>query len=546
MTRMRMCSGMIMWAGVMGLMWVQAAAAEKPAAPVPLMKDLGKLHHPITTSSKPAQQYFDQGLRLAYAFNHEEAHKSFQEAARLDPNCAMCYWGMALVLGPNVNMPMDAAAEGPAHEAARKAVSLAGKATPAEQVYIRTLAVRYAGPGGNRASLDKAYADAMREVARQYPDDPDAQALFAEAMMDLRPWDYWTKAGEPHPGTTEILSTLEAAIKKSPQHPGACHLYIHAVEAVKPDLALPCAERLAKLMPGAGHLVHMPAHIYMRLGRYDDAVKSNAEAAEIDHHYIEGRKPAGLYPVTYYPHNVHFLWAAASMGGRSAQALKAARELAAIVPDDAVKQVPPLELFKPTLLFGLVRFGKWDDILAQPEPPKEFVYTRGIWHYARGLASIAKGRLDVADKSLGEVRMLSVEMPETYVVGLNSASKLLQIAGYVLGGELDAHRGRIEEAVAQFQKAIALEDDLVYDEPPAWHAPVRHSLGAVLLAVGRAADAEAVYREDLKRHPDNGWALVGLSQALRAQDAEKEAVTIEKQFKKAWAKADITITTSRF
>jgi tetratricopeptide (TPR) repeat protein len=543
---MRMYSGMIMLAGVLGLMWVLAAAADKPEAPVPLMKDLGKLHHPITTSSKQAQQYFDQGLRLAYAFNHEEAHKSFREAARLDPTCAMCYWGMALVLGPNINMPMDAAAEGPAHEAAQKAVSLAGKASPAEQVYIRTLAVRYAGPGGNRASLDKAYASAMREVARQYPDDADAQALFAEAMMDLRPWDYWTKAGEPHAGTAEILSTLEAAIKKFPQHPGACHLYIHAVEAVKPELALPCAERLAKLMPGAGHLVHMPAHIYMRLGRYDDAVKSNAEAAEIDHHYIEGRKPAGLYPVTYYPHNVHFLWAAASMGGRSAEALKAARELAAIVPDDVVKQVPPLELFKPTLLYGLVRFGKWDDILAHPEPPKEFLYTRGIWHYARGLASIAKGQLDVADKSLGEVRMLSVDLPEDRVVGLNSASRLLQIAGYVLGGELDAHRGRIDEAVAQFRKAIALEDDLVYDEPPAWHAPVRHSLGAVLLAAGRAADAEAVYREDLKRHPENGWALVGLSQALRARDAEKEAVTVERQFKKAWAKADITITASRF
>lgn len=545
MKRMARWSRMVMVAGAVGLGWAQAVAAEKPEVPVPLMKDLGRLHHPITTTSKQTQQYFDQGLRLAYAFNHEEAHKSFQEAARLDPNCAMCYWGMALVLGPNINMPMDAAAEGPAHEAARKASSLAAKATPAEQVYIRSLAARYAGPGGNRASLDKAYADAMREVARQYPDDPDAQALFAEAMMDLRPWDYWTKAGEPHPGTAEILSTLENAITKTPQHPGACHLYIHAVEAVKPELALPCAERLAKLMPGAGHLVHMPAHIYMRLGRYDDAVESNARAAKIDHHYIEGRKPSGLYPLTYYPHNVHFLWAAASMGGRSAEALKAARDLAAIVPDDVVKQVPPLELFKPTLLYGLVRFGKWDEILAQPEPPKAFVYTRGIWHYAQGLASIAKDRLDVADKALGEVRMLSVELPETDVVGLNSASKLLQIAGYVLGGELDAHRGRIDEAVAQFRSAIELEDSLVYDEPPAWHAPVRHSLGAVLLALGRAEEAEAVYREDLKRHPDNGWALVGLSQALRARKAEQEAKAVDKRFKKAWAKADVAITASR-
>jgi tetratricopeptide (TPR) repeat protein len=441
---------------------------------------------------------------------------------------------------------MDAAAEGPAYEAVQTAVSLAPNVTPAEQAYIRALAKRYAGPGGDRAALDKAYADAMREVAQQYPDDVDAQALFAESMMDLRPWDYWTNTGEPNPGTTEILSTLEAAIKKDRQHPGACHFYIHAVEAVKPQLAVPCAERLAKLMPGAGHLVHMPAHIYMRVGRYDDAVKSNAAAVEIDHHYIEGRKPEGLYPLTYYPHNLHFLWAAASMGGRSDEAIKAAREVITIVPDAAIKQVPPLELFKPTVLYGLVRFGRWDDILNEPEPLKEFAYTRGIWHYARGLAFIAKDHLDGADHALGEVRMLSVEQPETHIVGLNSSSTLLRIAGYVLGGELAARRGRIDDAVTQFREAIELEDRLIYDEPPAWHAPVRHSLGVVLLAAGRAKEAEAVYREDLKRHPENGWALFGLSQALRAQDLKQDAAKVEQRFKKAWAKADVTLTASRF
>jgi tetratricopeptide (TPR) repeat protein len=537
---------MIVLAGALVLGWGQAAAAEKTDSQVPLMKDLGKLHHRITTSSKPAQQYFDQGLRLAYAFNHAEAHKSFQEAARLDPQCAMCYWGMALVLGPNINMPMDAAAEAPAHESAQKAVALATKATVAEQLYIRSLAVRYAGPGGNRAALDRAYADAMREVARQYPDDVDAQALFAEAMMDLRPWDYWTKQGEPQPGTKEIVATLETAIKKDRNHPGACHLYIHAVEAVQPDLAVPCAERLAKLMPGAGHLVHMPAHIYMRVGRYDDAVKSNAEAVAIDHHYIEGRKPEGVYPLMYYPHNVHFLWSAASMGGRSAEALKAARDLSAIVPDDVIKQIPPLEVFKPTALYAMVRFGKWDDILSEPEPAAEFAYTRGIWHYARGLAFVAKGRLDGADQSLGEVRMASVAVPETQMVGLNSASTLLQIAGYVLGGELAAHRGRTEEAVAQLRKAVDLEDSLTYEEPPGWHAPVRHSLGAVLLSAGLPEDAEAVYREDLRRHPDNGWSLFGLSRALEAQNQKKDAAGVAKQFKRAWAKADVTLTASRF
>lgn len=532
------------WCVVVG--WSQPVGAQPATPAVPLLKDLGDLHHPITTSSKHTQQYFDQGLRLAYAFNHDEAHKSFQEAARLDPQCAMCYWGMALVLGPNINMPMDAAAEAPAHDAAQKAVSLAAKASRAEQVYIRSLAARYAGPGGNRAVLDRAYADAMREVARQFPDDLDALALFAEAMMDLRPWDYWTKAGDPQPGTAEIVTTLEAAIKKAPNHPGACHLYIHAVEAVQPQRAVPCAERLAKLMPGAGHIVHMPAHIYMRVGRYDDAVKSNVSAVAIDHRYIEGRKPEGLYPLVYYPHNVHFLWSAASMSGRSTEALKAARDLAAIVPDDAIKQVPPLEVFKPTPLYAMVRFGKWDDILKEPEPAKEFAYTRGVRHYARGLAFVAKGEFNGADQALGELRMLSVEVPDTHVVGLNSASKLLQIAGYVLGGELAAHRGRTEDAVSQLRKGIELEDGLTYEEPPGWHAPVRQSLGAVLLAAGMPKEAEAVYLEDLARHPDNGWSLFGLAQALEKQDRDKDAASAQKQFKKAWAKADVTLPASRF
>lgn len=451
-----------------------------------------------------------------------------------------------MVLGPNINMPMDAAAEAPAHEAVQKAVSLADKASRAEQVYIRSLAARYAGPGGNRTALDRAYADAMREVARQFPDDLDAQALFAEAMMDLRPWDYWTKTGEPNPGTTEIVSTLERAIKRDRNHPGACHLYIHAVEAATPQLAVPCAERLAQLVPGAGHLVHMPAHIYMRVGRYDDAVKSNVSAVSVDHHYIEGHQPAGLYPLIYYPHNVHFLWSAASMSGRSAEAIKAARDLAVIVPDDAIKRVPPLEVFKPTALYALVRFGKWDEILNEPEPAKEFLYARGIWHYARGLAFVGKGQLDGADQALGELRLLSVALPDTHMVGLNSASRLMQIAGNVLGGELAARRGRTEEAVTQLRRAVELEDGLTYEEPPGWHAPVRQSLGAVLLAAGMAKEAEAVYREDLARHPDNGWSLFGLSQALEAQDRDKEAAAINKQFKKAWAKADVAPPASRF
>ncbi len=546
MKHLRRDAGVIVFAWALVLGWGQAAAADQADSPVPLMKDLGTLHHRITTSSRPAQQYFDQGLRWAYAFNHEEAHKSFQEAARLDPRCAMCYWGMALVLGPNINMPMDAAAEAPAHEAVQKAVSLADKASRAEQVYIRSLAARYAGPGGNRTALDRAYADAMREVARQFPDDLDAQALFAEAMMDLRPWDYWTKTGEPNPGTTEIVSTLERAIKRDRNHPGACHLYIHAVEAVTPQLAVPCAERLAQLVPGAGHLVHMPAHIYMRVGRYDDAVKSNVSAVSVDHHYIEGHQPAGLYPLIYYPHNVHFLWSAASMSGRSAEAIKAARDLAVIVPDDAIKRVPPLEVFKPTALYALVRFGKWDEILNEPEPAKEFLYARGIWHYARGLAFVGKGQLDGADQALGELRLLSVALPDTHMVGLNSASRLMQIAGNVLGGELAARRGRTEEAVTQLRRAVELEDGLTYEEPPGWHAPVRQSLGAVLLAAGMAKEAEAVYREDLARHPDNGWSLFGLSQALEAQDRDKEAAAINKQFKKAWAKADVAPPASRF
>jgi len=522
-------------------------APEAMPETVPLFDNLGTHHHAIT-ASKEAQQYFDQGLRLVYAFNHDEAIKAFKEGARLDPNCAMCYWGIALALGPNINLPMEPTLEPTAYEAVTRAKALASKVSKPEQAYINALATRYAAePGDSRAGRDTAYATAMRKLVARYPKDLDAATLFAEAMLDLRPWDYWTHDGKPQSGTLEIVATLEHVIKTDPNHPGACHYYIHAVEAsFHPERALPCAERLPKLMPGAGHLVHMPAHVYMRLGRYGDAVERNAEAATVDEHYFEGRHPKGFYPMVYYPHNLHFLWAAATMEGRSAEALRAARSLAAAVPASAVREVPPLEMFTPTPLFALARFGKWQEILDEPAPPPTFIYTKGIWRYVRGLAFTATGRADEARAELGTLQTLLPEIPSDRMVGLNSATKLLTIASKVLAGELAARQGQIDNAVSHFQEAITVQDGLTYDEPPPWYYPVRQSLGAVLLKAGRAKEAEAVYREDLRRNPENGWSLYGLAQALRAQKDEKEAAEIEKRFAKAWTHADVTLTASRF
>lgn len=532
------------------------AQHQHPATPpagasdsVPLFDNLGSHHHAITTKVPLAQRYFDQGLRLVYAFNHEEAIRAFEEATRLDPKCAMAFWGIGLASGPNYNLPLDSERNRIAYAATQKAVALAPKASKPERAYIGALAKRYSlSPKADRKALDVAYADAMRKVARQYPNDLDAATLFAEAMMDVRPWDLWTLDGQPQPGTNEIVATLEAVLRQQPDHPGANHYYIHAIEASPhPERGLASAERLKGLVPGAGHLVHMPSHIYMRVGRYADASEANTRAIAVDEKYIEAVQPQGVYPMMYYPHNIHFLWAAASMEGRSAAAIRAGRQVAGQVTPEMVKEMPMVEYYAPTALFALARFGKWDDILQEPAPPADFAYTAALWHYARGLALAATNRLDDARAEQPALAAAAAAMPPDRIVGDNTpAAKVLHLASEALAGEIAGRAGRTDEAVQHFQEAVRTQDALPYTEPPPWYYPVRQSLGALLLTAGRAAEAEVVYREDLKRNPENGWSLYGLTQALRARQADAEAAEVEKRFQAAWKGADVQLTASRF
>ncbi|WP_437899767.1 tetratricopeptide repeat protein [Sorangium sp. So ce124] len=523
------------------------APAEAPDAErVPLFEDIGALHHPVTTSSPLAQRYFDQGLRLVYAFNHDEARRAFQEAARIDPGLAMARWGIALTLGPNINQPADAARERAALDAIAEARALAASASERERAYIDALAERYAStPGRDRAALDRAYASAMRELARRFPDDLDAGVLFAEALMDLRPWDLWTPDGRPQPETDEIVSTLEGILRRDPEHVGANHYYIHAVEASRaPERALPSAERLGGLAPGAGHLVHMPSHIFVRVGRYADASNANEQAVLADRRYIRERRPEGIYSMMYFPHNLHFLSVSASMEGRSAVAVRAARELADAVPDHNVRHMPMLEMFRPALLFALVRFGRWDDVLAEPAPPPELRYTTGIWRYARGRALAATGRRDDAAREAAALRAIASEISEDATIGKNRAKDLLEIASLVVEGQIASERGDTGAAARLLEEAARIEDELRYFEPPDWPEPVRHTLGAVLLKAGRARDAEATYREDLRQNPQNGWSLCGLERSLRAQGKEEDANAAHARFKLAWARADVRLSGS--
>ena len=524
------------------LLLVASPTTRPPTDTVPLYDNLGTHHHAITTSVPKAQQYFDQGLRLVYGFNHAEAIRAFTEGARLDPNCAMCYWGTAYAYGPHVNAGMDSASGVAAYQAVQKALAVAGRASAQEQAYIRAVAKRYARvPPAERAALDSAYARAMCDVSNRYPDDLDAAALCAEAMMDLRPWNYWKQpSGEPYPGTLEIVARLEGVVQRNPNHPGACHFYIHAVEAVAPEKAVPCAERLAALMPGVGHMVHMPAHIYIRVGRYADAVEANVHAIHSDEAFIEGQRPVGVYPIAYYPHNIHFLSFAATMAGQSGKAIEAARALVAKTPVDVARQVPFVWPFVPFLHLTLVNFGRWSEVLDEPPPPSDLRVPFAMVQYARGVALAATARWDEAAAALDSLTRIAAETSS----GDNKT--MLEIASHALLGEIAARRGQLDDAVSHFKEAIRLEDGFLYFEPPTWYYPVRHSFGAVLLKAGRPAEAEAVYREDLKRFPENGWSLYGLLASLRAQGKHAEATGVDARFRRAWARADVTLTASRF
>jgi tetratricopeptide (TPR) repeat protein len=523
-----------------------AAPAEQTAAP-PLFDNLGSLHHPITTTSEQTQRYFDQGLRFVYAFNHEEAIRSFEAAADWDPEAAMPYWGIALALGPNINNVMEKKDERRAIEIVQKARRLADRATSKEQAYIEALVTRYVSrKGAKRKGLNEAYAKAMRSVAQRFPEDDDASTLFAEAMMDLRPWDFWKGDGKPQPGTDEIVTTLESVLARNPDHPGACHYYIHALEASPfPERALTCAERLPELMPGAGHLVHMPAHLYIRLGKYHEAAERNEHAAHVDEAYLAARTPNGDYADGYYSHNLHFLWASLMMEGRSAEATKVARELAGTITEDEARTDKWKELYLPTPLYSLIRFGRWDELLREPPPPKGFRLMDGMWRLGRGLALVSTGRLPGAEGEHYALANLTKQIKRDRSQEEKIARTLLKIAERLLAGEIAARRQQYDDAIRKLKEAIKLEDSLPYVEPPHWPLPVRQYLGSVLLLVGRPADAETEYRADLSRNPENGWALIGLIQSLKDQQKDDQAAEVEDRFRKAWAHTDVIPAGSR-
>lgn len=516
----------------------------------PLLEGMGDVHHPITTDDSMAQRYFDQGLVLAWGFNHAEAARSFREAARRDPECAMCYWGEALVLGPNINAAMPDEHGPKAYAALQQAQKHAPSATEREQAYIEALSSRYAeDPPDDRSSLDRAYADAMKELVRQYPEDLDAQALYGEALMDTTPWDYWQDNGTPKPVTDTILSTFEEVLQDRPNHVGANHLYIHAVEAEHPERGVKSAERLEDLVPGAGHLVHMPSHIYIRVGRYHDASLANERAIEADQEYVAQCHAQGLYPVAYVPHNYHFLWATATMEGRGQRAIEAAQSMAAKI-DTAEMREPglgTLQHYWITPLYAQVRFGKWNAILDREKPAEDLVYPTAVWHYARAMASLRTGQLDQAEQELDRLneRVDHPELEEVTVWDINTTAHIMRVASKTVAGELAAARGELEAAIRHLEAGVDLEDDLNYDEPPSWHHPIRQTLGAIYLKADRPQDAERVYRQDLERFPNNGWSLYGLAKSLRAQGKTSEADAVERQFRDAWQHADVTLTSSR-
>jgi tetratricopeptide (TPR) repeat protein len=505
---------------------------------------LGSHTYRITTTSPEAQRAFNRGLTLAYGFAHQAAEREFRKAAELDPKCAMAWWGVAIVNGPHINFPMvppDHAKT--AWEALSRARMLAPSASAAERGLIDALGKRYAeNQPEDRRPLDEAYAAAMRELWRLYPEDADIGALFAESMMDLRPWNLWTADGKPQPGTEEIISTLERALQINPNHPGANHFYIHALEgSPHPEKSIVVADRLRDLVPGAGHLVHMPAHIYARVGRWDDAATANARAIEVDAAYRKANPNPGFYAM-YMAHNQHFYAYALTMEGQSAEALKAARAMVATVPDEFLRDFAPVAdgftVFVPEVL---MRFGRWEEVLAEPAPRGSLPLASALWRFTRAASLSALGRTKEAEKERETFRRAAAAVPKGWTFGNNSAADLLEIASKVLDGEMAAKRNRFEESARLLRDAIRVEDRLHYDEPPDWMQPVRHTLGAVLMRAGRYAEAEQVYREDLARYPENGWSLFGLSRALRVQKKEAEAVGVEERFGKIWAHADVRL-----
>jgi tetratricopeptide (TPR) repeat protein len=521
------------------------------ATPEPLFDGLGELHRPIETGSREAARYFDQGLRLLYAFNHDEARRSFQEAERLDPSCAMCFWGDALTLGPNLNKPMVPTDEAAAFDAANEAVDLSSNASAVSRALIAALALRYPTKAtldaAARKAADRAYGDAMRRIAAEFPDDDDVQTLFAESLMDLRPWDFWTPDGQAQPGTLAIVATLDRVLARSPLHPGANHYIIHAVEASPhPEHALDAARRLGALMPLAGHLVHMPAHIFERIGSYEEAAESNRRAIVADATYMALAQPSPSYRM-YMGHNYFFLSEAAMMEGRSDEAILAARGGQQFVTAAMLRAMPSRGSTAALPVLALARFGRWDEVLAEPSPPADISIAVALWHYARGRALAARGDSAGAAREQAALDGIASATPADAPSGNSLARDVLAVASALLTGVREARSGDGERAVVSLRKAVTLADALRYDEPPDWYSAPRHTLGALLLAMGRSAEAAEVYRQDLARNPKNGWSLFGLKQALDAlPGASKEAAAIATGVRDAWSHADIDLSASDF
>jgi tetratricopeptide (TPR) repeat protein len=518
----------------------QAATAAQPAADAPpLWDNLGSLSWPVTTKSEAAQRYFDQGLRLAYGFNHAEARRAFRAAQAADPACAMCYWGEAFVLGPNINYPMTPDAVEPAFAAIAKAQALSAGATPKEQALIRALAKRYSpGPGADRKGLDMTYADGMTEVATAFPDDDNVQVLLADALMNLSPWDYWAAdATTPKGRTAEIIAALERVLERNQDHPGAIHYYIHAVEAsTTPQRAEQHADRLGALIPGVGHVVHMPAHIYYRVGRYKDSLAANVAAVKADEAYFAQVKAEGIYPYGYYPHNVHFVLISAQMGGDGPTAVEAAEKLDRVMSDAIAREVGWVQAIKTAPYFAHAQFTDPDKILALPAPAEEFPFVKASWHYARGVAQAARGDLDGArqeEKALADLAAMS-DFAMLNAWGVPAADVII-IAREVILGRIAQAEGQHGDAITAYRKAIEVQDRLPYMEPPYWYYPVRQSLAAAQLAAGQTDDAIQIFRDSLVRTPNNSYALYGLAEALKVKGMQDAAADAEAKFRAAWS-----------
>ena len=549
-----------------GLFWVLCGCSDPVAveqsaevkqtlaqrAGAPLFKGMGTFHMPITTRDTDAQRYFDQGMVLAFGFNHAESIRSFRAAQTLDSDCAMCFWGEALATGPNINVTNNGKAvmtpeeRASARAAIDHALTLVDGVTPKERSWILALDKRYDGQRDTpRDPLDRAWADALADMAGAYPDDMTVASVYAEALMNTMPWDYWGPSGEAKPDTQAVIESLERVMAAEPEHPLALHLYIHALEASSNvQKAEAAADTLANLVPGSGHLVHMPSHIYFRVGRYQDAALANIRAADIDEAYIAECNAQGFYPALYYPHNIHFLWASATMQGQSELSLKSARRVVENVRVEQVEQFPTIQFFRTVPMLSLVRFARWEEILSEPEPHAPFAFARAIWHYGRGVAYAAMENEDAALNELAAIERLEPEVDEIFMGNVYPAKNLLAIAKSLLRGEIAFRSGAMAAAVVSFEEAVAMQDALPYTEPPFWYYPTRQSLGAALLAEGRAAEAQLVFEADLEQYPMNGWSLYGLTEALSTQGHTALAEAARLRFEAVWQFSDVTLSTS--